>query len=413
MNTFNYRIRGKKEFVKIYAFSRVRNRTVEVATPFVVKSSDWNISRKRLKSNTAENKAMNIELTRLQEYLNECSLSHCGVIDKQVFANWIDKFINPNPGLKKINIVEFTERYVLSDRVLRYETRRSYRDLVNRIKEFDKISGFGSISITEIKPHLMHDFVFWFREHRGIKQATIYSYIKLVKAILNRAFDLGYAIDARAIKFRTPSYFPDERSDMITLNREEISAIESLNFEESHPLCNSWKWFVVGLQLGQRVSDLLALTPTQIRFSKDNFLYVDIVQQKTGAAVTIPVASSLAIEILRSKNFFPKKVFPQAFNNDLKEICRLAEINETITAYMSGPGNKKILVTAPKFRFVSSHIMRRSFATRHYGTMPNTLIMKITGHKKEQTFLTYVNAQLNKDLYADSFIEHARKAMNV
>jgi len=413
MNTFNYRVRGKKEFVKIYAFSKVRGKTVEVATPFIIKSSDWSSSKKRLKSTTAENKALNIELTRLQEHLNECSIKHLGLIDKEVFENWITKFINPNPDLKETNIIDFTERYVLSDRMLKYETRRCYQDLIRRMKEFDRTSGFGSISITKINPHLLQDFVFWFREHRGLKQSTIYSHIKLVKAILNRAFDLGYSIDARAIKFKTPAYFLDERSDMVTLNNDEISAIEALDLNEDHPLSNSWKWCVVGLQLGQRVSDLLTITPKQVRLSKEEYLYVDIIQQKTGTAVTIPVASKLAFKILSSESLFPKKLPNQKFNDHLKEICQLAKIDQYITGHISGARNIKTVVTAPKYRFVSSHIMRRSFATRHFGTMPNSLIMKITGHKKEQTFLTYVNAHSNKDLYADSFIEYARKAMNV
>ena len=43
-----------------------------------------------------------------------------------------------------------------------------------------------------------------------------------------------------------------------------------------------------------------------------------------------------------------------------------------------------------KWRLISSHICRRSFATNHFNKMTNKQIMAVTGHKTEKSLLTYI-----------------------
>ena len=67
----------------------------------------------------------------------------------------------------------------------------------------------------------------------------------------------------------------------------------------------------------------------------------------------------------------------------------------------------KEIVSAPKYEFVTSHIMRRSFASNYYGKIETPLLMNITGHSKESTFLTYIGTHQNKDALADLFMQQA------
>ena len=50
----------------------------------------------------------------------------------------------------------------------------------------------------------------------------------------------------------------------------------------------------------------------------------------------------------------------------------------------------------PKWKLVSSHIGRRSFATNFYGEIPTTYLTYITGHSTESMFLKYIGKS-NKD----------------
>ena len=49
--------------------------------------------------------------------------------------------------------------------------------------------------------------------------------------------------------------------------------------------------------------------------------------------------------------------------------------------------------------------MRRSFATNYYGKIETPILMHITGHTKESTFLSYIGTQQNKDSMADLFMQ--------
>ena len=91
---------------------------------------------------------------------------------------------------------------------------------------------------------------------------------------------------------------------------------------------------------------------------------------------------------------FPKPLSVALYNQRIKEVCKLAGLNEIIsTTGNKGKtnGNKSAEVKKPKYELVSSHIGRRSFVTHFYGKMKTPDIMQITGHKTEASFYTYLN----------------------
>jgi len=168
---------------------------------------------------------------------------------------------------------------------------------------------------------------------------------------------------------------------------------------------DSYNWLIIGLSIGQRVSDLLKLGPNNIRKATTG-LYIDLLQQKTKKAVTVGVADPFVIELL--ENEFPKRVSQVVFNKEIKALCRMAGINELVSGFKNNPKTRrKEIVNAPKYEFVTSHIMRRSFATNYYGKIETPLLMNITGHSKESTFLMYIGTHQNKDALADLFMQQA------
>jgi hypothetical protein len=51
--------------------------------------------------------------------------------------------------------------------------------------------------------------------------------------------------------------------------------------------------------------------------------------------------------------------------------------------------------------------MRRSFVSNYYGKIETPLLMNITGHSKESTFLVYIEKHQNKDALADVCMQQA------
>jgi hypothetical protein len=90
------------------------------------------------------------------------------------------------------------------------------------------------------------------------------------------------------------------------------------------------------------------------------------------------------------------KVSMVNFNYYIKEVAKLAGINEPVTMSHKR-GDKIIEETRPKCAWVSSHTARRSFCTNEYlaGT-PGDLIMTISGHKTEKAFKKYIKADKMK-----------------
>jgi integrase len=82
---------------------------------------------------------------------------------------------------------------------------------------------------------------------------------------------------------------------------------------------------------------------------------------------------------------------------------------EKVPGFKNNPKTqRKKIVNTPKYKFVTSHIMRRSFASNYYGKIETPLLMNITGHSKERTFLTYIGKHQNKDALAALCMQQAR-----
>ena len=97
-------------------------------------------------------------------------------------------------------------------------------------------------------------------------------------------------------------------------------------------------------------------------------------------------------EILEKRNGeFPYRIADQNFNLYIKEIAKIAGLDEPTNGAINNPEtNRKEYGTFPKWQLVTSHICRRSFATNFYGVYPTPLLISVTGHSTEAQFLEYI-----------------------
>lgn len=195
------------------------------------------------------------------------------------------------------------------------------------------------------------------------------------------------------LEFKNPNFYaPSNKTQDIYLNTDEIEKIFGLELLFDSKLDNARDWLIVGLWTGLRVSDLLNLNKDNIEDS-----LISIINKKTDIPVIIPLHAQVRATLNKRQGNFPRKISDQKFNDYIKEVCVLAEINQKVKgAKMVGKkvDNKtiyrKTIGDYPKHELVSSHICRRSFATNHYGKLDTLTIMKITGHKTEKQFLDYI-----------------------
>ena len=223
----------------------------------------------------------------------------------------------------------------------------------------------------------------------------------LLKTVLIRTKRDGYPVSSN-YQFIDSFGMDKQKRILQTLDFEEIELIKKATLPLH--LINSWKWMLIGLYTGQRVADLLSLNKNQLREGPNDILYIDFVQQKTGRAVTVGILDPLIKEILLEG--FPSSSYPQLFNMHIKQICKLAGITKRVTGYkMHAKPRRKLKGIFKKYELITAHDLRRSFATNYYSKVETPILMRITGHKKESTFLEYIGENFNQDHYADLFIQ--------
>lgn len=177
----------------------------------------------------------------------------------------------------------------------------------------------------------------------------------------------------------------DEETDAIYLTPTEIDVIYKVDLSDLPHLERFRDMFVLGCLTGLRFSDYSSLRPEDIR---NGMLYKK--QGKSDHWVVIPLRST-AYDIIvnRFKNKIPKTT-NEELNRHIKKIGQLAGIGMLIKASYK-KGNQDIVVTKPKYAWITSHTCRRSFCTNEFlaGTPPE-LIMKISGHKSLKDFYKYI-----------------------
>ena len=279
---------------------------------------------------------------------------------------------------------------------------RNLKRFYDLIQEFE--SDFGqSIMLDTIDHMLVNAFKEWLLTKKEYSLNNAGLQLKLLKMICKEAERMSINVNPYT---RHIESFTQKSKDRVlqTISFEEIKQIKVLRDLPS-TLENARKWILIGLYIGQRVSDLLALKPSQLRFIESG-VYIDINQQKTDKYVTVGVVDKEVIQILKQR--FPYAISPQLFNRQIKQICQIAGLNDMVSGYKLCPKTRrKRLGTHQKYSLISSHDLRRSFATNYFGKIETPILMQITGHSKESTFLSYIGSQVNKDNYADAFMKVA------
>ena len=283
---------------------------------------------------------------------------------------------------------------------LRSKSKRNYTSFQRVWKDYEAFEG-REITFKELDKRTVERFKMWLLEIRKFALNTAGRHFGTLKTLVNEAkkSDIKIHKYSRYIKGFSK---PKDQETINTLSLEEVQLICELKLENPS-LENARKWIVIGVWIGQRVSDLLNITNKNIRKAPNSGYYIDLTQQKTGKKITIGLVNKYVIQIIL--NGLPHKIHDRLFNKQLREILEIAGITQKVKGFKYCPKTKrKVLGTYRKCEVMASHDLRRSFATNFYGKIETPIIMKMTGHSRENNFLRYVGKNENLDYMADTFI---------
>jgi integrase len=395
----------------LFENNNIQKITLGIYAPF----SKWDPMQEQILGDDEQTKEQNIRLNLLKGYL-EAAYNTAQLKQETIDENWLSTHVNlcfedAKKTSDKLLLFQI-QKYIESAPLRRIKrtgslglstyTIRNLERFYNLIDSFEK-SIKAQIALDAIDHKLVGKFKEWLLTEKGYSLNNAGLQVKLLKMICKEADRLGIEVHPYT---RHIESFTRRNSDrcLQTLNFEEIKKIKEL-VGLSASMENTRKWLLIGLSIGQRVSDLLRLNPVQMR-SAEHGLYIDIIQQKTEKHVTVGVIDPDVVGILKHK--FPYSISQQLFNKQIKELCKYAGIDQQVKAYKVCPKTRRrVLGIYPKYSVISSHDLRRSFATNYFGKIETPILMQITGHSKETTFLSYIGQNLNKDTYADAFMKVA------
>lgn len=215
---------------------------------------------------------------------------------------------------------------------------------------------------------------------KGLMLSTIKATFGKLIALLNKADRRGYVVD----KTFGDCEVKDEACDSIYLSMLEITRIYYFRgLKPKEEIVRDY--FVLGCLSGLRFSDYS-------RLGRSNFQgdLLVVRTKKTGVLIKVP-AHPFVKEIFEKYDWkLPKCHCIQAFNRQIKSICKQIGIDTLIT-YNRTHGYDVISKTVHKYELISSHTARRSCATNMYREgIATWIIMQVTGHRTEKAFFRYI-----------------------
>lgn len=299
--------------------------------------------------------------------------------------------IIPTTLLAYFNYYLNVKKHELQQNIANWKKHVSIKNMVSDFIDYlrdEKGYPSDDIQIKQVDEEFAH---LW--TEYGVKQiyeaSTIKKSFNLVKTVLRHAKDinrleLSHAFDKLKIKLKS------DELPKIWLTFEELKKIEAVTgLNENQETARDW--LIISCYTGQRVSDFMRFNDSMVR--KDG-QFIEFKQVKTGKQMAVPILPEVKAILDKRGGKFPKRLTDQKYNVFIKEVCRIAKINNK----MQGKVTKvlpdgKIRGEAgiyPKYELITSHVGRRSFATNYYGKVPTAYIKTVTGHATEAMLLKYI-----------------------
>lgn len=250
-------------------------------------------------------------------------------------------------------------------------------------------------------------FIDWAYTSKNYRYNTIPASFSLLKVWLNEASRQGLIKDETYKSYRSKAVEVDNiyltESEIARLHALDIATLKSKGIIDAKSYMEETRdLFIIGCWTGLRQSDLNHLEKALFDVEADT---ITVVTEKTSEKVKIPMHVYIKELHKKYEGKFPKMCNKSRFNEHLKELGRLAKIDDEVIV-KENRGGKVTSIKYMKYQLIKSHTARRSFATNLYlKGAPTISIMKLTGHTTEANFMKYIkvtreeNAQLMKQFF--------------
>jgi len=425
VNFYLKKAEGRPPQSLVYLQMRYHGQKFVYSTKASVSPASWDKKKQRVKvrSQTTANGTVHIN-DLLDNLARVCIAAYNQEISKGIPTNealkvHMDDYMyrhvrKERPAAKDPGLFDLIDKFIageIGDKKSA-STIKSYRTAKNHLQAFEKATGHP-VTFASINLEFKYAFVKYLSSDKwetnaagekvkvkGLGPNSVAKEIKNIKTFMNEAIELGYTtnISHKSKKFSVKG----EETDAVFLTTDELRSLYRHDFSDNKRLEQVRDLFVFSSKVGLRYSDASNIKPENI-VQIDGAPFIKIAPQKTGKPVIIP-CDDIVLDIFKkyehTRNHLPPSISNQKYNDYIKEACRLAGFTEV--------GRMETDLSAPLYKCISSHTGRRNFATNCYlSGMPPLMIMPVTGHKTEKSFLKYI--RVTKLQNAKLMAEHMKK----
>lgn len=353
--------------------------TLKLSLPIAIRPDDWDPKRRRAKRTFRFAPQFNAILDKWENTLMETyyRLLQNDVPTPGELKSAFDQAMRPN---RPDTILAYARKYAEERAAM---SPQGSLQIYSRAA--DLIEGYKpDTPLDDIDIEWMQGFKAYLLK-RGYEQNTARKHYQHIQTVLNDAVARGVTSNMRYKSSRVS--IPKVETTKIFLDEAELTRIYQT------PMPNLDKEmardaFIVASYTGVRFADLWGI-------GKDSFALVGgiphftLIAEKTRDPIQIP-AHPLVIEIMKKHDWKLRKVSNQKYNAHLKEIGKLAGIDQPVVV-TSYPGGKRVDTRRPKYELISSHTARRNLICNLYiAGVPVETIKKISGHRSHDAFMAYI-----------------------
>ena len=407
MATLKFILRSKNDNSNIFVRYSINRQTRLIKkTGFIINAKDWSESLNQPIQKTTELKSLKSKLDKLGIFINDSynnSISQGVDFTGEWLQLQIDLFNNKIPVVELDVLTNYIQKYI-DEAPYKQNAKKELglsKGRVQNLKLFKSTVLKYEVEVLKGKSVIIKDINLKFVEqYKGWMFSKGYSTNYVGKNIANirticldaNKNEIETSTQIKIIKGISESKEPE---DVVILSEEEQEIIKNTPLIRE-ALINARKFLLLGCLIGQRGGDLLNITAKNIK-DINGIKIIELKQQKTGKLVAIPLLPE-AIEIIESG--LPYKISLSHFNEYIKDVCEIAGLDAPtkgrIKVKQYQPSVKDIY---PKYKVISSHVCRRSFASNFYGRIPTPVLMNITAHGTERMFLNYIGKTTYDNAY--------------
>lgn len=304
----------------------------------------------------------------------------------------------PNPGKDvRPSLLQFIAQFIEESRALKApNTVKTYVTTFKHMEGYFKKTGLKpDFEIIDIE---WHNGFIKYLQSIGVGRNTEGKHIKNVKVFMNAATERGLNSN---FLFRSKSFGkPHEDVHKVFLTMPEIKKIASCDLGNDKMKNIVRDYFVISCLTSLRYSDFICIRPEHIKGNT-----INMITKKTGEPVIIPISSMVKNIFEKYEYQLPKAPCNQVFNRVLKEVGKIAEIDEEVTVSKTVAGVKQTM-TFNKYQLLTAHTGRRSMISNCIlEGIPTPSIMLISAHKNLKVFQGYV--RMNQVQNAEALSQHS------